>query len=126
MALMTQVPLQMDLLQSFQDVVAEQGLEVENVLDELVRQYLQQARRDKIKQENEHFLTLHPELRRDYYHQHVVIHQGQLVDNDKDLDKLVKRVKTKFGRTPVLIAFVEDEPFPTYTIRRPQLIHNTP
>ena len=80
MALLTPIPLKTDLLESLQEIVAEQGLKVENVLDELVRQYLQQARRDKI--------------------------------------------KARFGRVPVLIAFVEDEPLPTYTVRRPQLLHS--
>ena len=48
----------------------------------------------------------------------MAIYQGQLVDHDSDLDTSVERVKTQFGRIPVLIAFVEDEPIPTYTIRR--------
>ncbi len=124
MALLTPIPLKTDLLESLQEIVAEQGLKVENVLDELVRQYLQQARRDKIQQENQHFIQLHSRLKQDYYHQHVAIHQGQVVDQDSDLDELVKRVKARFGRVPVLIAFVEDEPLPTYTVRRPQLLHS--
>jgi hypothetical protein len=123
MTMLTQVPLQSDLAESLQQVVGEQGLTVENVLDELVRQYLQQARRDKVQQESEQFERLHPEIKERYYHQHVAMYNGQLVDHDENLDELLKRVRTKFGRAPVLIAFVEDVPIPTFTVRRPQLVH---
>lgn len=106
MTFLTQVPLKIDLLQSLQEVADEQGLSLENVLDELVRQYIYRARRGKIEQENQSFARIHAELKQHYYRQHVAIHNGQLVDHDSSLDELVKRVKTKFGRIPVLIAVV--------------------
>lgn len=116
-----QLSLKPDLIESLTEIADEQGVTVERVVDDLVRHFLHQARWQKIEQENTHFVALHPQLKRDYYHQHVAILEGKLVDHDGDLDVLAGRVREKFGRLPVLIAFVDDEPSPTFKIRRPQL-----
>ena len=113
-----QLSLKPDLIESLAEIADEQGMTVEHVVDDLVRHFLHQARWQKIERENAHFVALHPELKRDYYHQHVAVHEGQLVDHDGDLDALAGRVREKFGRLPVLIAFVDDEPSPTFRIRK--------
>lgn len=124
MSMVTTIPLKTDLLESLQELADEQGLDVENVLDGMVRQYLHQNRREKIRQENEHFVRMHPELLKRYKGHHVAIHQGELVDHDRDLDKLIARIKVRLGRIPVLIALVTDEPSPTVNVRRPQLLYS--
>lgn len=124
MSMVTTIPLKTDLLESLQELADEQGLDVENVLDGMVRQYLHQNRREKIRQENEHFVRMHPELLKRYEGHHVAIHQGELVDHDRDLDKLIARIKVRLGRIPVLIALVTDEPSPTVNVRRPQLLYS--
>ena len=88
----------------------------------MVSQYLQKSRREKIQRENEHFVHIHADLMNRYKRHHVAIHQSELVDHDKDLDELVMRIKVRFGRAPVLIALVANEPSLAFTIRRPQLI----
>ncbi len=124
MPMMTSVVLNTDLLESLQELADQQGVEVENMLDDVVRHYLHQSRREKIQNENEHFVRMHADLMKRYNGYHVAIHQGELVDYDKDLDELVMRIKARFGRTPVLIAFVTDQSSPTFTIRRPQLLYS--
>ena len=122
MLMVTTVLLKMDLLESLQELAHEQGIDVENVPDGVVRQYLHQNQREKIRQENEHFVHMHPELIKRYKGHHVAIHQGELVDHDKDLDNLVERTKARFARTPMLIALVLDEPSFLFSVRRPQMI----
>ncbi|MEI2609608.1 MAG: DUF5678 domain-containing protein [Candidatus Promineifilaceae bacterium] len=122
MPIVTTVPLKADLLESVQKLADEQGVAVENVLEDMVRQYLHQNRRENIRQENEHFVQMHPELIKRYKGHQVAIHQGKLVDHDRDLDKLVERIKARFGRTPVLITPVTDEPSFLFSVRRPQMI----
>jgi regulator of sigma D len=122
--MLTSVALNTDLLESLQELADLQGVEVGNMLDDVVRQYLQQSRREKIQHENEHFVRMHADLMKQYNGYHVAIHQGKLVDRDKDLDELVMRIKARFGRTPVLIALVMDKSSPTFTIRRPQLLYS--
>lgn len=122
MSMVISVPLKTDLLESLQELADEQGVAVENVLDDMVRQYLHQNRREKIHQENEHFVRMHPELLKRYEGHHVAIHQGELIDHDKDLDQLVGRIKVSFGRVPLLIALVTSELSFLLSVRRPQVI----
>lgn len=117
-----QLTLNSDLVESVRKVANEQGQSVETVLDDLMRQYLRQVRKNKIDREHEFFERMHTELKKDYLGQHVAIHQGQIIDHDRDLDNLIKRVQGKFGRMPILFALVGNEPVPTFNIRRPQLV----
>jgi hypothetical protein len=65
---------------------------------------------------------MHPVLKQNYAGQHVAIHEGQLVDHDEDAMALVQRVSERFGRTPILITRVDDNPLSKYAIRRPHLL----
>lgn len=117
-----QLTLNSDLVESVRKVAIEQGQSIETVLNDLMREYLQQARKHKIDREQGFFERVHTDLKKNYLGQHVAIHQEQLIDHDSNLDSLVKRVQDKFGRMPILFALVGNEPVPTFNIRRPQLL----
>ncbi len=99
----------------------ERGASVEDVMNNLVRQYLREVRHEKLLVEFEHYQAMHAELKAKYLNQHVAIHDGQLVDVDADANVLLRRVRDRFGDTPVLIMQVEDEPIREYVFRSPRL-----
>ena len=119
-----QVPLNPDLAESLREIADKQGQSLENVLDDLVRQYVRQARREKIRHECRHYERIHPTLKQNYAGQHVAIHEGQLVDHDVDPMGLVQRIRERYGRIPVLVTRVSEEPFPEFSIRRPRLVQS--
>lgn len=123
MAITTEVPLDTNLVESLQEVTAEQGVTIETVLDNLIRDYLRQVRQDKLEQEQHHFEAMHVELKQNYLGQHVAIYKGQLIDHDSDVVMLVRRIRQRLGRLPVLIVQVEEKPVPEYMIRSPRLVH---
>ena len=119
-----QVPLNPDLAESLREIADKQGQSLENVLDDLVRQYVRQARREKISRECRHYERMHSILKEEYLGQHVAIHEGQLVDHDVDPMVLSQRIRERYGRVPVLVTRVSEEPFPEFSIRRPRLVQS--
>ena len=119
--MLTQVPLDSTLAETLDEWARAQGLSLERVMDNAVRHYLRQARREKIQTEAEHYRAMHAELRAQYPDQHVAIHDGQLVDHDSDVEALVRRLQERYGNTPVLVTQVSSQPAPEYAVRRPQL-----
>ena len=77
---------------------------IENVLETAVRIYLDERERQAIHAETQIFWATHDELLRTYLGQHVAFYQGQVVDHDKDVSRLEKRIRERFGLLPVLIA----------------------
>lgn len=120
--MLAQVPMDAKLAQSLQRVADERGASVEDVMNNLVRQYLREVRHEKILAEFEYYQAMHAELKTKYLNQHVAIHDGQLVDVDTDVNALLRRVRERFGDTPVLITQVEEEPVREYVIRSPRLM----
>jgi hypothetical protein len=120
--MLVQVPMDAKLAESLQQVADERGASVEDVMNDLARQYLRQARHEKISAEFVHYQAMHVELKAKYLDQHVAIHNGQVVDVDPDVTLLLRRVRSRFGDTPVLITQIEDEPIREYVIRSPRLM----
>lgn len=76
---------------------------VNELVNEAVEQYLLPQQRQKLDREIAAYERLHPELRQTHLGQWVAIHQQQLVDADTDQAALYRRIRTKYGRTSVLI-----------------------
>jgi hypothetical protein len=89
--MLAQVPMDAKLAESLQQVAAERGKPLELVMNDLVRQYLREARREVIRQEVQHYQALHADLKAKYLGQHVAIHEGRLVDHDTDPMSLTHR-----------------------------------
>lgn len=122
--MLAQIQLDSELVTSLEATVRQQGGSVEDVLAELVQQYLRQARREKIRLETEWYQTAHAELKKRYEGQHIAIHEQQVIDHDQDVTALAGRIRQQYGRTPILITQVHDQPVPEFAIRRPQLVRD--
>lgn len=126
------VALRDNLAQQLSREAERQETSIEDLVNDWLEEYLweqagerakieRQARRDKIRQENQAYYAMHDQLKKTYRGQHVAIHEGQLVDHDPDPMALVRRVRQRFGRAPVLITPVQDQPYQEFTIRSPRL-----
>ena len=83
---------------------------VEDVVEAAVEAYLADLEATSLQRDAEVFWDNLDAWRRAYPGQYVAIHQGELVDHDKDLKALTHRVRQRFGRLPVLIASVDSPP----------------
>ena len=119
--MLTHVPLDSTLAETLDDMARAQGVSLEQIMENVVRQYLRHTRREKIKAEFESYQAMHSDLRAKYQHEHVAIYAGQLVDHDADPQALARRVRERFGQTPVLVVRVGDQPMTEYVVRRPKL-----
>lgn len=122
MNMLAQIQLDSDLVTSLEEVTRQQGEKMEDVLAGLVQEYLRQVRRDKIRQEMKWYQTSHAALKESYPRQHVAIHEGQVVDHDPDVTLLAQRIRQHYGRIPILITQITDDPVPEFTIRHPRLV----
>ena len=111
-----QVTLDSELVEALKQTTEQQGTDVGAVIETLARQYVREARRQKIRAEFEKYRAMHGELKAKYLGQHVAIHDGQVVDHDADPTALVQRVRVRFGRIPVLVTQVEEESVQEYVI----------
>jgi hypothetical protein len=118
--MLAQIPLDSDLAETLEELARQQGLSLEQIADKVVRQYVRQARREKIRVEAEHYRALYASLVPSYLDEHVAIHNGQLVDHDRDAEALVHRVRERFGHTAVLFTQVGKQPIPEFVARRQQ------
>ena len=98
------------LIERVERLAAEQAQPVEKVLEAAVQTYLDKLDREAIHAETEAFWTMHDELVEKYQGQHVALYQGQVVDHDEDASRLDRRVRERFGWSPVLIAPVRPGP----------------
>ena len=119
-----QVTLDSNLIEELKQTTARAGVSVESVFADLAQQYLREARDQKLQAEFERYQALHAELRAEYLDQHVAIYEGQLVDHDTDVSALLKRVRARFGRAPVLITQVGEKPMREFVIRSPRLVRS--
>src|SRR3972149_5799653 len=100
--MLTQIHMDAKLAESLQQAAEQRGAKVEEVMNDLARKYVREARREKIRLEFESYQKMHAELKAKYLGQHVAIYGGQLIDHDADVSALVKRIRQQYGREPVL------------------------
>ena len=62
----------------------------------------------KVSNESRVYRQQHMALKGKYLGEYIVMHDGQVVDHDSDFRVLHRRVRQRFGRTPVMITLVED------------------
>jgi len=117
----TQVSLEASLVESLRQVAAEKGMTLDQVLGESAQEYIRQARRLKLRREQEAYRAMHAELKQKYLGESVAIYNGELIDHDADALALLRRVRQRFGSAPVLFCEVEAQPEREYVIRSPRL-----
>lgn len=102
--------------------LAEQyGTDVQELINQAVREYLGRAAEEKILAEARAFRAMQTDLLARYKDQYVAVHNGQVIDCDPDLRTLYLRVHGRLGRTPVLLKRVTAEPEQDLVIRSPKL-----
>lgn len=82
----------------------------EEVLVEALRRHLWELDRRKIAEESKAYRRQHADLKARYLGQYIAMLKGEVVDHDADFQALWQRVRQRFGRTPVLITQVGEEP----------------
>ena len=117
-----QIKLDTELAESLKQVSAQEGVSVDAAIQELARKYIREARDKIINREFEHYVAKHADLKAKYLGQHVAIHNGEVVDHGDDAMALVRRVRQRFGQTPILVTQVEEKPIPEFIIRSPRLV----
>ena len=121
---MTIIPLnRFDLIACLEQVATEKDVSTEELLDEVIIEFLETVAIMKLKEETIAFEQLHSQLVKQHFGEYVAIYQGVLVDHDPDITALRRRIRAKFGQTPVLLREVtQDAKLPELVIRSPRLV----
>lgn len=82
--------------------------------------WLEQER--KIAIEQQAYEEQHPRILAQYRGHYIAMHRGEIVDSDVDDRALSRRIRLRYGNTPVLITPVLDEPVQTFHVRSPRLV----
>jgi hypothetical protein len=96
-------------------------VDVEELVNAAVSQYLAQIRQRKIEAESRAFEAMKARLLGKYAGRYVAVHNGKVIDHDADLRTLHLRVYQKHGRIPVLLKQVLAGPEREIVIRSPRL-----
>jgi hypothetical protein len=92
-----------ELAETIQSEAAVRGLTVENFLRSVILRERTLANRCKIEQEQDWWLSLPLSERAKYQGEFVAVHNKELIDHGKDENALHKRIRAKYGNTPILI-----------------------
>jgi len=111
--------LTQDLAESLASAADQMETSVEALIQEAVRQYLATRRREQIEQEIVAYEAMHARLWQDLPGMWVAIHNGELVDHDRDKVELYRRVHQRFGKKPVLMREVKAEATEDIWLRTP-------
>jgi hypothetical protein len=106
-----------ELYERVEKAASKHRASVDEVLIEAVRQYLWELDRRRISEESRIYHQRHAELKARYLGQYIAMSDGQVVDSDADFHTLRKRVRQRFGHTPVMITLVEE------VVERPLVRH---
>ena len=86
-----------------------EGVPAEELIETALRQYRFQAQRKKIDAETAWWRSQPSNVRERYRHEFVAVHQQTVVDHDRDEDTLRQRIRSKYGKTAILLAPAEGE-----------------
>ncbi len=87
---------------------AEQaGVDAEHLIATAVRHYRFQAQRRKIEAEAEWWRGVPAEMRTRYVGEFVAVHDKAVLDHDRDEEVLRRRIRKRYGKTPILITPAE-------------------
>lgn len=119
---MSTVVLQPQLAEHLSQVAEQDATTLEELVNAAVREYVDVMTRRKIHAESKVFRARHAELLQQYLGEYVAMHEGNVVDHDKDLSALHQRIRRRYGRhTPVLLRQVTEQAELEFTFRSPRL-----
>ncbi len=113
------IPLAPELTESLESAALQSQRSVNELIQEAVRHYLAARWRTQLEQEITAYEAMHAELWRDLPGMWVAIHDGELVDQDRDKAALYRRTCDRFGGIPVLMREVKAEPTEEIWLRTP-------
>ena len=119
---MAAVTIPASLLAEASKVAHQEGITVDQLVADALRQRLEQRRRGQFEAEARAFEAMHAHLLKKYRGQFVAIYNGQVVDHDPDKKALYKRVRHRYGRTPVYFQQVTKDVLPTFRQRSPRQV----
>jgi hypothetical protein len=117
---MAAVTIPSSLLAEANEAAQQEGITVDQLVAEALRQRLKQRRHDQFEAEARAFEAMHARLLKEYHGQFVAIYNGQVIDHDPDKGALYKRVRRRLGRTPVYFQQVTEDILPTFHLRSPR------
>lgn len=103
------IPVKDDLAHEIRQVADQEGLQVEEFVEQALRRQLTLINRQKLQAENEAFRTMRAELEAQFPGKYVAIDRGKVVDHDTHRRQLYLRIRQKFGNTAVLIKQVTQD-----------------
>lgn len=107
---MNMISLRPELREKLENFAQEENTSANELVNDLVAQYISDYEHYKLEMEIEAYREIHPELKQKYLGEWVAFHDKQLVDHDSDHVSLYRRVRQRFGRKVVLIREVEEIP----------------
>ena len=113
------IRLEPTLMAHLDEVAAQSNIQVGDLVNQAVSRFLDELNRRKIRAEGEAFRRMHAMLLDRYRGEYVAVHHGQVVDHDPQVRELSRRIRARFGKTPVLIQQVTDEPHRLVAMRSP-------
>jgi hypothetical protein len=92
-----------DLREPLAQAAKRDARSVNEIANDAIEHYLRETQRAKLDREIAAFMAMHAELRLTHLGEWVAIHNRQLVDHDQERAALYRRVRARYGHTPVLI-----------------------
>lgn len=92
---------------------------VNDLINEAVAQYLRERQQAKLDREIVAYEAMHSQLLLDHAGEWVAIHREELVDHDRDRIALYRRIRSRYGRTSVLLRKVMADPVEEVWLRTP-------
>ena len=102
------VAVEPELYKRIEEAALEQQASPDEILVKAIECYLWELDRRKISEENQIYHQRHAELKAEYQGQYIAMRNGQVVDHDTGFQTLRRRIRQRFGRTPVMITLVEE------------------
>jgi predicted transcriptional regulator len=107
---MTTIELPHRLISPLQQLAAEQGASVEELIEHALADYLRKQRHKQLLAEMERFRAQHDHMKDKYMGQFVGMYDGRVLGNDSDGSNLYKRLRQEYGDLPILIVEVTSTP----------------
>ncbi|MBM3131200.1 MAG: ribbon-helix-helix protein, CopG family [Chloroflexi bacterium] len=115
------VALPDSVMEDLNTIVRWERMPVEEAIRRAIAHYRGELGHRKINAEAEAYRRKYPRLRAKYLGEYIAMHNGRVVDHDRELGALYKRVRKRFGKTPVLMRLVEEVVEREIVVRSPRL-----
>lgn len=116
---METIELKPELRETLEHVAQQQSSTINALVNQAVEDYLREQQRAKLDREITAFESMHPTLREKYWGEWVAVHEENLIDHDRDLSAMYRRVRAQYGKTSVLIRQVTSIPNEEVWLRTP-------